>query len=215
LRHDYHVAGPAVVRATDAEAVAAQGAEAVSAVTLPADIFFTRGTSLVSRAIRVLTRHIGESRTQVNHVGLIVGSGLPVADATLVEAVRGVRVTTMPRYADARTAVAVYRRRLDAPDRTPRRRIADRGLSYVGKRYGYGKILLHALDWCLLGAFVFRRLGRMDRYPICSWLVACSYSREADITFGIDSAAASPDDIWDYVTTHPDEWTCVRSLAPL
>ena len=38
----------------------------------PGDVFLTRGSSFISRAIRFFTRSIGEKRTKVNHVGLVV-----------------------------------------------------------------------------------------------------------------------------------------------
>ena len=39
------------------------------------DIFFTRGTGLFSRAIRVCTRSFGEKRSKVNYVGVVVREG--------------------------------------------------------------------------------------------------------------------------------------------
>jgi hypothetical protein len=41
----------------------------------PGDIFFTRGSGLLSRAIRVCTRSFGEKRSKVNHVGVVVEAG--------------------------------------------------------------------------------------------------------------------------------------------
>lgn len=43
---------------------------------LPGDVFMTRGQGFVSRAIRIFTRTIGEKRTRVNHVGIIVSAGI-------------------------------------------------------------------------------------------------------------------------------------------
>ena len=39
------------------------------------DIFLTRGCGFISKAIRYITRSIGEKRTKVNHVGLVVQRG--------------------------------------------------------------------------------------------------------------------------------------------
>ena len=85
--------------------------------------------------------------------------------------------------------------------------------SYAGKRYGYLKIFLHFFDWLLVGEYAFRRLGRMDRYPICSWLVAHSY-KKAGKHFGVPARAANPDDIWDFVTDSA-HYSCIRELRPL
>ena len=179
-------------------------------VLQPGDIFLTRGRGFVSRAIRFFTRHIGESRTKVNHVGLVVQGGM-LQKAVMVEALRTVeRHRLIDEYGGQSDEVAIYR-----PTRLSRaelQRIVTTANGYVGKSYGYGKIALHALDWVLQGAYVFRRLGRMDKYPICSWLVAHAYSA-AGVHFGVEPGAATPDDIWDYVTTHLGEFERVRELA--
>ncbi len=115
----------------------------------PADVFATRGKSWLSKAIRIFTRHIGESRTKVNHVGVVVEGGT-LRDAVIVEQ----------------------------------------------------------------GAYVFRRLAFMKRYPICSWLVAHS-SNEVGKHFDVDAGAATPDDIWDFCVGNPDKYRTVLELGPL
>lgn len=180
-----------------------------------ADVFFTRGPGLVSRLIRVLTRTIGESRTQVNHVGLVVEDG-PLQEACMIEAVRTVqRHGLWETYGPPRKDwVAVYR---------PTNLTDAEVTAVVGEAekhwrnaesYGYGKIACHILDWMLLGAYVFRRLARSERYPICSWLVADAF-KEAGKNFGVAPGAASPDDIWDFVQSHPSIYEVVYPLAPL
>ena len=181
-------------------------------VLQPGDIFLTRGRGFVSRAIRFFTRHIGESRTKVNHVGLVVQGG-PIEQAVVVEALRNVeRHCLIDEYGGADDQVAIYR-----PTKLSRaelQRVVALANGYVGRGYGYGKIALHALDWVFQGAYVFRRLGQMDDYPICSWLVAQAYSG-VGVHFGVDAGAATPDDIWDYVTTHHNEFVRVRGLERL
>ena len=56
----------------------------------PADIFLTRGTGIISRLIRVFSRSIGESRTEVNHVGVVVEGG-PIDSAVVIEALSKVK----------------------------------------------------------------------------------------------------------------------------
>jgi hypothetical protein len=176
----------------------------------PGDIFLTRGNRFLSRAIRFFTRHVGESRTKVNHVGIVVQGG-PLEEAVVVEALRTVvRHELIDEYGGERDEVAVFRPARLGPAQL--QRIVLEANDYVGRSYGYGKIVLHALDWVLQGAYVFRRLGRMDAYPICSWLVAQAYGT-VGVHFGVAPGAASPDDIWDYVTAHPAEFVEVRRLA--
>jgi hypothetical protein len=172
----------------------------------PGDIVLTRGTGFFARAIRFFSRRIGESRTMVNHVGIIVEGGyFPV----LVEALRTVeRRALLDSYGEAE--FAVYR-----PINVPglaRKVIVATAEDYVGRKYGWLKIALHGLDWALQGAYVFRRLGRMDAYPICSYVVAHAYAA-ADLTFGVAPGAATPDDIWDFVRANPDKYELVKPLG--
>ena len=85
---------------------------------------------------------------------------------------------------------------------------------YVGRPYGWVKIVAHFADWMLLGAYTFRRLTNDDRYPICSWIVAHAFLA-ADKNFGVEPGAANPDDIWDFVTSNPDKYIQVRGLKPI
>ena len=84
----------------------------------------------------------------------------------------------------------------------------------MGKTYGYFKIIMHLLDWLLLGAYVFRRLTTNGNYPICSWLVAHAFAK-ADKNFGVAPGAANPDDIWDFVEENPDKYEQVHPLQPI
>ena len=54
------------------------------------DVFLTRGDGFISRAIRFFTREIGEKRTKVNHVGLVVQGG-KLKNAIVVEALTRVK----------------------------------------------------------------------------------------------------------------------------
>lgn len=179
----------------------------------PCDVFLTRGTSLVSRLIRIFTRSFGERRTLVNHVGVIVQQGAPQT-AVGVEALSHVRRGTLwsrygPRSSDL---IAVYRPlNLSAAEQAA---IVAAAQGYVGRTYGYLAIAAHVLDWCLLGAYCARRLVRMERYPICSWLVAHAFGK-ADKHFGVAAGMATPDDIWDFVTTRPQSYTLIRPLSRL
>jgi hypothetical protein len=179
----------------------------------PCDVFLTRGTSLVSCLIRFFTRSFGERRTLVNHVGVIVQQGTRQT-AVGVEALSRVRRHTLwsqygPRSSDL---VAVYRpQNLSAAEQAA---IVAAAQGYVGRTYGYLAVAAHVLDWCLLGAYFARRLVRMDRYPICSWLVAHAFGK-ADKHFGVAAGMATPDDIWDFVTTRPRSYTLIRPLNRL
>lgn len=177
----------------------------------PADLFLTRGASSLSRLIRFFTREIGEPRTKANHVGIIVQAATPPEKATVVEALTRVKRHSLERYLDGKTDVAIYRAtNLTDEEKTVILNAANR---YVGRHYGYFKVLMHLFDWILQGPYLFRRLSDDDNYPICSWLVAHSF-RRAGKYFGVEPGAASPDDIADFVEGSR-HYICIRGFRPL
>jgi hypothetical protein len=181
-------------------------------VLAPGDVVLTRSRGVVGWAIRLFTRRIGESRTRASHTGIIVEGG-SLKTAIIVEALATVkRHRLWDAHAERNHEVAVYRPLNLSPGDVSR--VVAKAETYVGRRYGYLKILAHWLDWLLQGAYVFRRLANQDRYPICSWVVAYAFA-EADKHFDVAPGAATPDDIWDFVTRHPDVYREVVALAPL
>jgi hypothetical protein len=184
----------------------------MSTVILQAgDIVFTRSPRLLGKLIRVCTRTFGEARTKVNHVGGIVKGG-SITHAVIVEALhKVVRRSLWVAYGPpSDDEVCVYRYKHITEEQ--RKIIVETRESYVGKDYGYLKLVTHFFDWMLLGSYVFRRLTNDDNYPICSWTEEHAY-RKAGIDFG---KCASPDDIWDYVTEKDkDNWICVYPLRKL
>ncbi len=177
------------------------------------DVFLTRGHSWLSKAIRFFTRSIGESRTQVNHVGVVVEPG-DLKTCVEVEALIKVRRHRLwAQYGPPkRDSVAIYR-----PINLTEAEIAkvvESANRQVGKKYGFLKLLAHLLDWLLLGAYVFRRIARNGKYPICSWLVAHAFAA-AGKDFGVAAGMADPDHIWDFVNTKKDKYKEVHSLKPI
>lgn len=178
----------------------------------PGDVVLTRSGGIVGWAIRVFTRRIGESRTRASHTGIIVEGG-PIERALIVEALSKVkRHPLWERYGGARHEVAVFRP-LNLTD-TDLAKVVAKAETYVGRKYGYLKILAHWADWILQGAYVFRRLTNQDKYPICSWVVAYAFA-EVGRHFGVEPGAATPDDIWDFVTGNPDRYREVVALTRL
>ena len=179
----------------------------------PGDVFLTRGNSFLAKAIRFFSRSIGEKRTQVNHVGIVVKQGT-LESCFVVEALTMVRYHRLwKQYGPPSTSsVAIYR-----PVNLTEEElniIVDEALEQVNKRYGYFKILAHLLDWFLLGAYVFRRFFKNNKYPICSWLVAHAYSK-AGKHFGVDPGAAQPDDIWDFIHDNQDKYVVIHPLRSI
>jgi hypothetical protein len=178
----------------------------------PGDIFLTRGRGFISKAIRVFTRGLGEPRTMVNHVGLVVEGG-PLKEAEVVEALSSVvKHPLMERYGDGANDVAIYRPMNLTAEEVDE--VVAAAKAEVDKPYGYSEVFLHLLDWLLLGAYFFRRLGNYKDYPICSYLVADAFE-VVKKTFGVPPGAATPDDIWDFVTSRPSRYQRIRPLTRL
>lgn len=180
-------------------------------VLKPADIVFTRSTHKLGGIIRRLTRSRGESKTETNHVGIVVLEGTEQT-ATIVEALWSVKRHTLgASYGGSRDEVAVYRPiNLTARDR---RTIVATAEKYVGKPYGPLKLVLHALD-APFGTNLFRRLAVLDGFPICSYVVAAAYAK-AGYHFGVSTKAAQPDDIWDFCDRRDDRYRLMRKWGTI
>jgi len=154
-----------------------------------------------------MTRRVGEAPSKVSHVGIMVSSEL------IVEALS--TVVRRPLAGRLRSPEEAAHRHLPPLNLTgvEEVKVTLKANNYVGRKYGYLKIVAQALDWFLQGAYVFRRLAGMDRYPICSWLVAHAYLA-AGKDFGVPAGAATPDDIDDFVRSHPEKYECVWPLSP-
>lgn len=176
----------------------------------PGDVVLTRNPRWYARLIRFGTQRRGEARTVVNHAGIIVDTR-----GTMVEALGTVKrhnIVAAYEAGSSKSSVAIFR-----PLNIPSVALADickAAEQYIGDRYGWGKIALHVLDG-LLGRVwippVFSRLGRVDSYPICSYLVAKAYAA-AGYDFGVKAQMATPDHIWDFCVSRSDRFECVRLL---
>jgi hypothetical protein len=175
---------------------------------LPGDIFLIASPTIMGRLIRFFTRSPGEPPTRVNHVGLVVGK--MIDDAVIIEALTaGVKVGRISRYAGRKVKVAVYRPLNLTPSQI--RKIMTRACASVGRGYGFLKVFVRVIDW------IFGARGRISKVLFlksvedCGWLVAHAYLA-AGKAFGLDAKAATPDDIWDFVTSEPEKFTCVKQL---
>lgn len=157
---------------------------------LPGDVVLTKGMWL----IRWGTQYTGEGKGSMGHAGVGVNQSF------FVEALWRVVLTAWDGLSGRGGQVWRYIPFTDEQ----RKAIADKADDYLGRKYGWWKIALQGID-CILGKLFFtdvylaRRLGRIDKYPICSWVVAFAYDRGAGYSFGKEPNAATPDDIYDHV----------------
>ena len=174
----------------------------------PCDIFFTKGDTLLGYMIRRATREKNEPPTWAGHVGMIVepGEGL---DAVCIEALNRVeRHTLDSQYAGKAVEIRVYRPLTWSDE--DKIAILVHLEAEVGERYGYAKIALHGLKW-LTGWNWWLRLAVIDRWPICSYLIADATARRG-YRFGIDAKMATPDDMMDYCHENVTRYSFIGTL---
>jgi len=175
------------------------------------DIVFTAGNSILSRLIRWASRGWGESKTKVNHIGVITTPG-SLLTADITEALWKVRTHNLyRRYSGGRNKVCIVRAVGIPPHILVK--IAARAESYTGRKYGWWKLGLHFGDKLLGGVYFFRRLSFLKKRPICSFVVAEAWAHFG-YTFGVPYGGAQPDDIWDFIMYGKD-YVVIRTLREL
>jgi hypothetical protein len=126
-----------------------------------------------------------------------------------------VKKRSMKEFLRMRKSFEVWRCRSLTP--VQRRAVALKSLEYLGTKFGWSKLFTHLLDALInkvvhKQVFFFRKLNHDQRYPICSWITAFSYDRALHYHFGVPPDGADPDQIHDWVTSHPDEWVRVFAV---
>lgn len=101
--------------------------------------------------------------------------------------------------------------------RAQRLALARQTLAFRNRRFGGLAFLMHLFDGLISKAtrrnvLFFRRLNHLDRYPVCSEITAVAYDAALHYQFGVPADCADPDHIYDWVTSHPDEWEQVYCL---
>lgn len=171
----------------------------------PADIVLTRGSGLLPALIRLGEEPKGSGeKARVNHAGLISVGG-SVLSARIIESLpHGTVERKFSAYksASSRDIAVVYRNL--AWTESQRAAIVASARTYIGRKYGWGRIAAIAGDWITGGRFGLRKRLHEDDQPVCSMVVAVACSTGAGYRFsGCDVDDVEPDDIWDDVTTDP------------
>jgi len=171
----------------------------------PGDLVIEFGCGVLGSIIRWATRSWCEPPTRATHVGRMVSSE-HIAEAGWRFVIRELdfkRRIQVWRYLPGLSAAAIDCMRMRAEH-------------YLGRQYGWWKLLPQLADGLLerlipfrRRVHLFRRLIGITDYPICSEEVAVAYRDCAGITFGIVPArATTPDDILDWVS-RAWQWGCV------
>jgi len=172
------------------------------------DIVHTHGNSWVSRMIRWFSTSMGEKETWTNHSAMVINSGCSLDEPTIIEALHKVKINSLYKYMKKDTPFVVHRlkRQLSSKQEKALHLAACKN---IGRRYGYFKIIVHAMDKLLNNQYVFRRILYSDQFPICSWVVAHCYE-EAGLSLGGHADELQPDDILDFLERSPDFYEVYR-----
>jgi hypothetical protein len=188
-------------------------------VFMPGDIILFAGRGdLYSRVSRWIMRTAGEGPTYAVHTAQFIDAGRYIE----IDMVGKIRAT--PDILKKRLARDLWTRRgfevwrLESLTAGERDAVTRQALSYVGARFGFGKMFTHLLDGLISRAagrdvFAFRRLNHDTRYPTCSWITAFSYDRALHYRFGVPPEWADPDQIADWVSAPAHQWARVYRLA--
>ena len=178
-------------------------------VAEPGDLGFTHGLRRLSRMIRKLTTEKDEAPAWANHTLGVVEGG-PIPDAVIVEMLGrgGVRHTLREGYAGESDAIEIWRPvNLTAEEMGL---LVDSWESDEGRPYGWHKLPAYSGDWLLdrLGwrnAYVFRRLVRIDRVPVCHYSVGKGFFLIGRTFGAAHPGELTPDAMHDWVNAHEGE----------
>jgi hypothetical protein len=166
------------------------------------DILAIRGTGFFSRAILKATGNT------VSHVGMIIAAA--PGPTLVIEALW--RVKTRPlilSIGDAEKAYILSDHSLNSDQRMT---LVSNACVFSADGYGWWDIGLQAADAvCHTTLFTDRFAWKLNRHPICSYLVARAY-QSIGLTFGREKAQSiTPADIYNFASTHPKHYSVTQA----
>lgn len=181
-------------------------------------ILFAGQRDLYSRVARWIMRLPGEGPTYSVHTAQFI-SARYVLEMDIVG-----RVKTVDDVLNKRSKLDMWQRRgfevwrCRTLTRAQREAVARQTLAFRNLHFGGRAFLMHLFDGLISKAarrnvYFFRRLNHLNRYPVCSEITAVAYEAALDYQFGVPADCADPDQIYDWVAQHPDEWERVFCLA--
>lgn len=174
---------------------------------LPGDVVVCPGGYAMPHILtRWVSRSHDERPTYAVHTAQFLGA------RRVIEMDMVVKKRTTSELLQIRKSFEVWR--CNSLTLSQRKDISRKSLEYLGRKFGWSKLITHLLDGVVnkvvhRQVYFFRRLNHDQRYPICSWITAFSYDRALHYQFGVPPECADPDQIHDWVRSHPDEWVCV------
>lgn len=189
----------------------AQGNRTYTANFLPGDVIFLASVGdLPGRLGSWIAQSRGEKPTYAVHTAQFLDAGT-IMEMDFLTEMRGIS-----HLFKRRRGFEVWRRRGLAAKQ--RKGLMRKALVYSGTMFGWGKLVTHVLDGLINKVtrkefFFFRRLNHSDRYPLCSWITAFAYERALHYRFGVSPECADPDQMHDWVKSHPGEWALIFRYA--
>jgi len=190
----------------------------------PGDVFFTRGTSLLSRAIRWAERMPGEDETWTNHVGVVTTPGYfvppdckPHTLAMVSEALW--HVEHHEWWANNKKnqgqCVAVFRP-YGLSDYRVRQIVSD-ALSRTGDRYAWWRLFGFLGERLTYGCLPLTKLFFLKERNVCSNHAGLAMMK-GGVYFGQQPFDLDPDEMLDYCMAHPRlfqfvGWSIVPALG--
>jgi hypothetical protein len=179
---------------------------------LPGDvIFFASNGDLPGYMGKWIAQSRGEYPTYAVHTAQFLDAG------TILEMDYRAKKQDLVQVLRRRRGFEVWRRQ--GLTTGQRQALAREALIYLDTKFGWAKLVTHAMDGLInkvAGKEVFfcRRLNHSDRYPICSWITAFAYDRVLQYRFGVSAECVDPDQMHDWVKSHPAEWSLIFRYAP-
>jgi hypothetical protein len=174
---------------------------------MPGDVIVCPGRLFLRhRLTRWVSRSHDELPTYAVHTAQFLGA------RRVIEMDMVVKKRTTSEFLRIRGTFEVWR--CDSLTPSQRRAVSRKSLEYLGRKFGWSKLVTHLLDGVVnkvvhRQVYFFRRLNHDQRYPICSWITAFSYDRALHYQFGAPPECADPDQIHDWICSHPEEWVCI------
>ena len=180
----------------------------------PGDIFFTRGTGYLARAIRWAQRMQGEPETWANHVGGVTSPGylVPPRDkvgprAKVSEALwRTMHHHWWDAHKDEQGyAVAAYRPRHFTGNEGVNR-VVENWVSRTDDRYGWWRLFTYLIEKISAGKIPATKLHFKKDRMVCSNHIAIGLVKDGIHINDHDPQELDPDEMQDYCATHPEEF---------
>ena len=179
------------------------------AILQTGDVIHVQNRGLLSKLVRLFSRADEEEPSWASHSAMVLRAGEKVE---IIEALWRTVIRPITAYEGKKSKLLVCRKP-GGIDEEQKQKMIEKAEDYKGRTYGVCRIVLHALDRLLNNRYVFRRLIKDNKYPICSWLVAYVYNKVIKYNFGVEPNAAQPDDILDHCLDHDWEFVWADSAA--